>query len=216
MFDPAFRKPFPDDVQAVVGSGWWRPRAAHPHYGMDIPIAVGTPVVAMADGVVYKAQRSSSGAAGMWVGIRHANDVKTRYLHLSKVYVDVGQRVAKGAPIGLSGNTGDSEGPHLHLEVRVPPALLPAVAAEVGEPKTGWGPDLDGQGMSIPPEPWVPVDDYRLSTVVRDHANGVVLYRDRVRGRASILSKAPLVAGGVVALGSIALAVVAKRRHWID
>ena len=53
------------------------------------------------------------------VGINHGNGVETYYAHCSKLYVGVGKQVNQGDVIAAVGNTGNSTGPHLHLEIRV-------------------------------------------------------------------------------------------------
>jgi murein DD-endopeptidase MepM/ murein hydrolase activator NlpD len=67
----------------------------------------------MRSGVVYQAGYHA--LAGWRVGIDHGSFV-TRYLHLSRILVAEGQRVTSLTIIGLSGNSGDSDGPHLHVE----------------------------------------------------------------------------------------------------
>ncbi len=87
------------------------------HSGMDIAAEIGTPVKAPAPGVVVFA-----GAAldfGNAVVIDHGHDIKTLFGHLQKIHVAQGQRVDRGQPIALSGNTGKSSGPHLHYEITV-------------------------------------------------------------------------------------------------
>ncbi len=87
------------------------------HQGVDLAAPVGTPIVAPGEGVVTFAgwQRGY----GNLIKIEHALGTETRYGHLSKIRVKVGQKVSRGALIGDMGNTGRSTGPHLHYEVRV-------------------------------------------------------------------------------------------------
>ena len=87
------------------------------HKGVDWAIPVGTAVVASNGGVVTRAGWGSG--YGYCVYIRHSDGRETRYGHLSKVLVKVGQTVKQGAKIALSGNTGVSTGPHLHFEILI-------------------------------------------------------------------------------------------------
>jgi murein DD-endopeptidase MepM/ murein hydrolase activator NlpD len=87
------------------------------HSGMDIAADRGTPVKAPAAGTVQHA--GSGGEYGLYVMIDHDNGVRTLYGHLSKILVQRGQRIERGAVVGLTGNTGRSSGPHLHYEVYV-------------------------------------------------------------------------------------------------
>ena len=92
------------------GSRWGRL-----HAGNDFAAAVGTPLRAMSNGtVVYAGQMSGYGTM---VDIRYADGTVSRYGHMSSISVSVGQSVAAGQQVGLSGNTGRSTGPHLHLEI---------------------------------------------------------------------------------------------------
>ena len=87
------------------------------HTGLDIGAASGTPIHATADGVVTYA--SSMGTYGNLVRISHGNGVETYYAHCSRILVGVGQTVSAGDTIALVGSTGNSTGPHLHLEIRL-------------------------------------------------------------------------------------------------
>jgi murein DD-endopeptidase MepM/ murein hydrolase activator NlpD len=87
------------------------------HEGIDITNDAGTPIYASADGVVDFAGRR--GGYGMTVEINHGFSFKTLYGHLSKILVHEGQRIKRGELIAHSGNTGLSNGPHLHYEVRI-------------------------------------------------------------------------------------------------
>lgn len=86
------------------------------HSGTDFKAPTGTPVLATGDGKVVKAGRN--GGYGKVVVIQHKNGMTTRYAHLSRILVKVGQRVRTGTKIGKVGSTGRSTGPHLHYEVR--------------------------------------------------------------------------------------------------
>lgn len=87
------------------------------HTGLDISAPSGTPYSAAAAGVVTYA--GYKGSYGNLIVIDHGNNVQTYYGHSSKIYVSVGESVSQGETIGAVGSTGNSTGPHLHLEVRV-------------------------------------------------------------------------------------------------
>ena len=87
------------------------------HKGIDWATPTGTAVMASCGGVVAKAGWGSG--YGYVVYINHADGRQTRYGHLSKVLVSVGQTVSQGQKIALSGNTGVSTGPHIHFEILI-------------------------------------------------------------------------------------------------
>ena len=99
-------------------SGYITQRYSEAHPAADIGIVVGTPVRAADSGYIAIVGRSDYGY-GLYVLIDHGNGFQTLYAHLSVIYVDVGQSVAKGQAIGASGNTGKSTGPHLHFEIKL-------------------------------------------------------------------------------------------------
>jgi len=86
------------------------------HAGLDFKARTGTTVIATASGKIVKAGRN--GGYGKMVEINHGGGITTRYAHLSRIKVRVGQKVARGQLIGKVGSTGRSTGPHLHYEVR--------------------------------------------------------------------------------------------------
>jgi len=107
----------PVTVTSIYG---WR---THPitgerrfHAGVDLGAGMGTPVVAALAGVVREAGRK--GKYGTEITLDHGNNLSSVYGHLSQLKVTVGQSVATGQLIALSGNTGGSTGPHLHFELR--------------------------------------------------------------------------------------------------
>jgi murein DD-endopeptidase MepM/ murein hydrolase activator NlpD len=87
------------------------------HSGVDIASSYGQPVVAPADGVVDFAD--VMGGYGRAIMIDHGRGITTRYGHLARFAVVVGQRVHRGDVIGYVGESGRSTGPHLHYEVRI-------------------------------------------------------------------------------------------------
>ncbi|PCG81581.1 peptidase [Streptomyces sp. WZ.A104] len=118
-------------LSASYGTGG--ARWAAKHSGQDFAVPVGTPVVAAHTGTIVKAGPNGGGdgpAYGNAVVIKHANGKYSQYAHLSKINVKIGQQVKTGQKIALSGNTGNSSGPHLHFEIRTTPnygsALNPA------------------------------------------------------------------------------------------
>lgn len=87
------------------------------HTGMDLSVPTGTPIRAALPGTVTVSQYNSS--YGYYVVVDHGSGLSTLYAHNSKLLVQVGQTVEAGDIVSLSGSTGRSTGPHLHLEVRV-------------------------------------------------------------------------------------------------
>jgi murein DD-endopeptidase MepM/ murein hydrolase activator NlpD len=87
------------------------------HKGVDFAAGSGTPIYATADGVIVHAGWSSG--YGRLIKIQHEFGIETRYAHLSKMRVNVGQKVSRGDRIGDMGASGRVTGVHLHYEVRV-------------------------------------------------------------------------------------------------
>ena len=87
------------------------------HRGIDIGVGSGNNVVAAADGVVIRSTYNSS--YGYYVSINHGGGLVTLYAHNSSLCVSEGQTVKRGQLVAISGNTGNSTGPHLHFEVMV-------------------------------------------------------------------------------------------------
>ena len=115
-----FARPFRTRVRKTSGFG---PRR-HPvlggtrmHEGIDWSGDHGAPILASADGVVTHAGWLSG--YGRIVKIKHAFGIETRFAHLARIDVSVGQRVSRGERIGAMGNSGRSTGTHLHYEIRV-------------------------------------------------------------------------------------------------
>jgi len=99
-----------------------------PHAGMDIAVPEGTPVKAPAGGIVTFADRDLYLTGGT-VLLDHGHAVSSNFLHLSRIDVNVGERIEQGQVIGAVGHTGRATGPHLHwgmnwFDVRIDPLLL--------------------------------------------------------------------------------------------
>ncbi len=95
--------------------------ASGSHNGIDLNAKIGTPVKAMADGVVLGTGDTDVQCKGVsfgrFVTIKYDNGLSSTFGHLSVIKVTDGQRVSRGEVVGLSGNTGYSTGPHLHVSV---------------------------------------------------------------------------------------------------
>lgn len=87
------------------------------HQGVDWACSTGTSIMASCGGKVIQA--GWYGGYGYCVTIQHSNGIQTRYGHMSKVLVSVGDYVQQGEVIGRSGSTGNSTGPHVHFEIIV-------------------------------------------------------------------------------------------------
>jgi murein DD-endopeptidase MepM/ murein hydrolase activator NlpD len=102
--------------------------ARTPHRGVDVAAAVGTPVGAMASGVVSLAETGMYFTGGT-VMLDHGHGLHSIYVHLDEVRVTVGQQLRQGQTLGTVGATGRATGPHLHwgiywFDQAVDPALL--------------------------------------------------------------------------------------------
>jgi murein DD-endopeptidase MepM/ murein hydrolase activator NlpD len=88
------------------------------HNGADFGCELGTPIRAAAEGNVMIAAFDKTGY-GNYIKLGHGG-YQTIYAHMSQMVKKTGQRAAKGEIIGFSGSTGNSTGPHLHFELRIP------------------------------------------------------------------------------------------------
>lgn len=123
-----YRYPFPwrgGPFRLTQGpNGQYSHFGAKSRYAMDIAMPVGTPIIAARSGVVIKTENEQSGGgknpSGNFVRVLHDDGTMGVYLHLKQGSVSVreGQRVEVGSPLALSGNTGNSTGPHLHFVVQ--------------------------------------------------------------------------------------------------
>ena len=104
----------------IVGE-YGEPRSTHTHNGIDIAVPIGTPIKAIADGKVI--HNGPATGYGIWVVLEHSLSdgtiVTSEYGHLSSFNVNIGQYVKQGQEIAKSGNTGYSQGPHLHITIRI-------------------------------------------------------------------------------------------------
>lgn len=105
-----FVKPTEGNLTSAFGARW-----GTTHYGIDIANKIGTPIRAVADGVVVEAGPASG--FGLWVRLQHVDGTITVYGHVDTFNVREGQKVKAGDQIARMGNRGYSTGPHLHFEV---------------------------------------------------------------------------------------------------
>ena len=107
---PLFVKPTSGIFTSGFGYRW-----GALHAGVDLAAPIGTPIYAVADGVVIDA--GPTAGYGAWVKLRHADGTVTLYGHVNTWLVSVGQRVMAGDQVATVGNRGNSTGPHCHFEV---------------------------------------------------------------------------------------------------
>ena len=107
--DPGFIWPVSGQISSKYGPRW-----GNFHYGLDIAASIGTPIVAAAAGKVVAAGWQPR--YGYVISIDHLNGWGSVYAHCSKLYVGTGQSVQQGQKIAAVGQTGNTTGPHLHLE----------------------------------------------------------------------------------------------------
>ncbi|MEW6610199.1 MAG: M23 family metallopeptidase [Patescibacteria group bacterium] len=89
------------------------------HSGIDIDGTLSSPIYAAESGTVEIAQGGWNGGYGNVIVISHGKSTKTRYGHLSRIYVRPGEQVQRGQIIGMMGSTGRSTGSHLHFEILI-------------------------------------------------------------------------------------------------
>jgi len=114
--NPTISSPF-GQVRHLTFNGKKSPSYGQPHGGVDFAVSTGTPVMAANDGVVVGTPYDADGF-GNYVQVQHRDGHSSYYGHLASKGVSEGQEVTAGQVIGVSGNSGNSTGPHLHFEVR--------------------------------------------------------------------------------------------------
>lgn len=121
------------------------------HLGVDYAAPIGTPVQTIGTGVVIYA--GWKGGGGRQITVRHANGYETMYLHLSRILVHRGQRVAQGQTIGLVGMSGLATGPHLDFRVE----------------HNGSFENFESLRRRLPPAQPVPRAQWKSFVAIRDH-----------------------------------------------
>jgi len=128
-FSAGFNWPLTGRVSGLFGSQRiYNGTPKSPHSGLDVAAPEGTPVQAPASGVISFA-RPDLYLTGGTVLLDHGHGLSSSFLHLSRIDVQVGDRIEQGQTIGLVGATGRATGPHMHwglnwFDVRIDPQLL--------------------------------------------------------------------------------------------
>lgn len=116
-----YLKAFPVVGEYSYGGDFGARRHQGSHEGNDIMAARGTPLVAVADGVIKRLTRDETGLGGIWVWLRDNEGNEYYYAHMDQIVVGLteGAKVAVGQPIGTVGNSGDARygAPHVHFEI---------------------------------------------------------------------------------------------------
>lgn len=135
--EPGIRLASPLKIPLTITSPFNAPRNyAGEHEGLDFAAPIGTPVFAGYDGVVDTVRVIDPGEGyGKYVRVRYSARYKGWFGHLSRVDVALNQVVSAGQQIGLSGNSGGSSGPHLHLTIQdIPQGLDSYIISDVIDP----------------------------------------------------------------------------------
>ncbi len=134
-FATSFQWPIKGRISGVFGSQRiYNGEPRSPHSGLDVAAASGTILRAPAAGLVTFAEPDLYLTGGTLL-IDHGHGVSSVFLHLSRIDVEIGQRVASGQALGAVGATGRASGPHMHwglnwFDVRLDPSLLPGIKAQ--------------------------------------------------------------------------------------
>lgn len=107
-------RPVSGTVTSRFGARWGRS-----HKGIDIGAPKGTAIKAAATGTVTVSAYGYNGGYGNYIIVNHSNGIQTVYGHCTSLIAKVGQIVSQGQTIATVGNTGNSTGNHLHLEIRI-------------------------------------------------------------------------------------------------
>ena len=169
----AYGNPFDFPWLGYVSSGYGY--RVHPitgeknlHRGVDIAVAQGTPIRAIHDGRVVSA--GDAGSYGLCVVIEDEKGYQSRYAHCSSLSVSAGQEVKRGDVIAAVGSTGNSTGPHLHLEIMLNGEYLnPYYFVDTGYDGSTAGaiPGTPG-GVEIPAYPGEPVTDETYAAMLEE------------------------------------------------
>jgi murein DD-endopeptidase MepM/ murein hydrolase activator NlpD len=164
---PGFKLHWPVDSHYVnqyfnENPQWYKPFKLPGHEGLDLFAISGANIYAAADGVVYQANFPSKHPYGQQIRIKHnlaGKVVHTIYAHLSKILVQTGQKVSAGELIGLADNTGNSQGAHLHLTLKIEGETTPGYPSNIVDP---W-PYLQN-GPILNPDPSEPLSGITVFT----------------------------------------------------
>jgi murein DD-endopeptidase MepM/ murein hydrolase activator NlpD len=124
-FDPSARTILATDYVFPVGGGPSVVFASHTHHdypAVDIAAPMGSPLYALANGVVLRAWTTPEARCGIGLTMRAEDGLSWTYCHMSVLdpAIQAGSVVSAGTPIGRVGETGDATGPHLHLQLQPP------------------------------------------------------------------------------------------------
>ena len=137
------------------------------HRGVDIAVSQGTAIHAVQDGRVVSA--GNAGDYGLCVVIEDDKGYQSRYAHCSSLSVTAGQEVKRGDVIAAVGSTGNSTGPHLHLEVMLNGEYLnPYYFVDTGDDGTGGAIPGTPGGVEIPAYPGEPVTEETYAAMLTE------------------------------------------------